>query len=370
MTLGLAPARSGPAAPPPPRHRRLLLTLLAVLVVLALLVALSVGRALTAPGTDSTAARLAEWGRGHGLSRVVDEAERLTYRAPATGGLPGAGSPLRTPPGAAPAQVLPRVRPFPPVPLPDEGVWRVRETVHGHPALQETFLRPDAVHPSYTAGLVWMDPALLTFVLHPGTQEPGGSGWSTPTSLGPDRTGLVAAFNGGFRLDAARGGFYEDGRTQGTLRDGAASLVIDTRGAAQVGRWGRDVRMGPDVRAVRQNLDLLVDGGVVVAGLDDNTGGRWGRTLGNRAYVFRSGIGQTASGALVYAVGNGLSAATLAGLLARAGAIRAMELDINPEWTSFVHYPAETDLLPDMQPSPHRYDTASSRDFVAVLRRP
>ena len=374
MTLGLAPPRSGPVPRPPRRRRPVLRAVLAVLGVLALLVAVSIGRALTAPGTDSTSARLAEWGRGHGLSGAIDEAERLTYQAPAAGGQPTAGSPLSAEPSQPPTRalprVLPRVQPFPAVALPDEGVWRVVETVRGRPALQETFLRPDAVHTSYTAALAWMDPTLLRFVLHPGTQEPGGSGWSTPTSLGADRTGLVAAFNSGFRLDASRGGFYEDGRTRGALRDGAASLVIDATGAAQVGQWGRDVRMDPGVQAVRQNLDLLVDGGQVVAGLADNSDGRWGRTLGNRLYVFRSGIGQTASGALVYAAGNGLSAGTLAELLARAGAVRAMELDINPEWTSFVHYPAESNLLPDMQRSPHRYDTASSRDFIAVLRRP
>jgi len=120
---------------------------------------------------------------------------------------------------------------------------------------------------------------------------------------------------------------------------------------------------------VRQNLDLLVDGGRVASGLDRNIQGRWGRTLGNRLYVWRSGIGQTATGALVYVTGNRLSAQTLAELLRRAGSVRAMELDINPEWTSFIAFPAERNLLPDMQRSPRRYDTTSTRDFFTVLRR-
>ena len=46
-----------------------------------------------------------------------------------------------------------------------------------------------------------------------------------------------------------------------------------------------------------------------------------------------------------------------------------MELDINPEWTSFVSYPETRNLLPDMQRSATRYDTTSSRDFFAVLSR-
>ena len=366
------PARGGPR-----RRRRVLKVLGAIVLVLVLLLGLSVGRALTAPGTDSTAARLAEWGRGHGLSAVIDRLERATYKAPAVGGAPAGDSPLVTggeTPSAAPkpdktpalASIVPLVSPA----LPGEGNWKPLSIVNGKPALQQAFLRPDATHTGYTAGVAWMDPTLLRFVLHPGTQEPGHGPWTVPPALGPaDRTGLLAAFNGGFRLDAARGGFYAEGRTVGTLRVGAASLVIDSAGRAQIGQWGRDVSMSPDVAAVRQNLDLLVDQGQVAAGLDGNDGGRWGATLGNKLYVWRSGVGQTATGALVYVAGDRLSASTLAELLRRAGAVRAMELDINPEWTSFVSYPETRNLLPDMQRLATRYDTTSSRDFFAVLSR-
>ena len=353
--------------------------LLGALLVLVLLVVTSVGHALTAPGTDSTKARLAEWARGHGLSRLVDRLEQAAYTPPAVGGTPDPGSPLRADPVPAPAPaaltaVVPPVAPT----LPGEGAWRTVATVHGQPALRETFLRPDATHTGYTAGVAWLDPTLVRFVLHPGTQEPGHGPWPVPSSIAAaDRAQLLAAFNGGFRLDAARGGFYEDGRTVGTLRAGAASLVVDRQGGARVEQWGRDVQLSPDVVAVRQNLDLLVDGGSVMPGLDANNGGRWGATLGNRYYVWRSGVGQTASGALVYVAGDRLSASSLADLLHRAGAVRAMELDINPEWTSFVSYAsgpagpgtAASNLLPDMQRSAHRYDTTSTRDFVEVLSR-
>ncbi len=369
-----------PRLPPLPyrrrRRHRVLKTISAVLLVVLVPTGVSVGRALSAPGTDSTAARLAEWGRGHGMSALIDRIERATYQPPAVGGAPAADSPLSargrevTPKAAARAAALAPVPPTAQPPLPGEGTWRVVSTVGGRPAVQEAFLRPDSEHTSFTAGVAWLDPSLVRVVLHPGTEEPGHGPWQTPPSLaGTDRASLLAAFNGGFRLDAARGGFYADGRTVGKFRDGAASLVIGTDGRAQVGQWGRDVSMGPKVAAVRQNLDLLVDGGQVAPGLSSNVHGRWGATLGNKLYVYRSGIGQTATGALVYVSGNGLSAASLAGLLQRAGAVRAMELDINPEWTSFVNYPAETNLLPDMQRSPKRYDTTSSRDFFAVVSR-
>jgi hypothetical protein len=57
-----------------------------------------------------------------------------------------------------------------------------------------------------------------------------------------------------------------------------------------------------------------------------------------------------------------------------AGAIRAMELDINTYWTSFISYrysgarhPAN--LLSAMDRSPLRYLTPDDRDFFAVYVR-
>ena len=367
----MAPAPNLTPPSRPRRRPRKWRVLLLVLLAAVLVVAISVGRALAAPGSDSTAARLAEWARGHGLSAVVDRLERATYRAPAVGGIPARTSPLAHATTAPPVSgSLPPITALASPALPGEGSWRIVTTVGGKPALQVAYLRPDDLHTSYTAGVAWMDPGLLRFVLHPGIEEPGGGPWPVGSSLtAGERRALVGAFNGGFRLDAARGGFFQGGRTVGALRIGAASFVITNDGRATVGQWGRDIGPGPTVGAVRQNLDLLVDGGHVVPGIADNSNGRWGQTLGNKLYVWRSGIGQTTSGALVYVAGNRLSASTLAELLRRAGSIRAMELDINPEWTSFVTFPTETNLLPDMQRSPRRYDTTSTRDFFAVLRR-
>jgi hypothetical protein len=208
-----------------------------------------------------------------------------------------------------------------------------------------------------------------------------------PDALRPQ---LLAAFNSGFKMRDARGGFYADGRTARPLVSGAATLAISPDGTPSLGMWGRDLHMGPDVAFARQNLSLIVDAGAPVPGL--TTGGAmWGATVGNRVLVWRSGLGITADGALVYATGNGLSASSPgravaaalsagAGVLARAGAVRAMELDINSTWVDFFSYtpappgqpPADIGvikLLPDMRPSTSDYLTASSRDFIAIFRR-
>ncbi len=365
------PARE--SSPRRPRRRRVVA---GVVLLVVLVLSVSVGRALLAPGTDSTAARLAEWGRDHHLSWVIDRLETATYQAPKEGGTPAADSPLARPrPSAAapdrqrPVTELPAILPVAPAPLPGEGAWTTVDTVAGKPALRTAFLRPDAVHTGLTAGVVWMDPTLVSMTLHPGTLEPGGAFATPPQVTTQERPNMLGAFNGGFRLESARGGFLLDGRTVGTLRDGAASLVITRDGVPHVQQWGRDASRTPDVVAVRQNLDLLVDGGRVVPGLDANRGGAWGKTLGNKLFVWRSGVGETASGALVYVASDGLSAQSLATLLQRAGAVRAMELDINPQWTSFVLYPQVSNLLPDMQHDATRYRAGSSRDFITVTRR-
>ena len=396
---GPAPGGPGPGGPRRRRTRptgrarwwrrhRILSSLLALLTVLAVIAAPSLIPALTRPGTDTLAARLAEWARTHGFSSLINASERVQYNLspPRIGGTP---SGLPALPTAAPVHhpvVNPAALALPPPvpllaqpPLPGEGSWKVVDTVLGLPALAVTFLRPDARHTSYLSGLVWMNPRLLRLALHPGSVDPGAGSWGQPDTLPlGQRQGLLAAFNSGFRLYASRGGYYSYGHTAQSLRVGAASLVITTNGGATVGQWGRDVSMTPAVAAVRQNLDLIVDGGQLVPGLDQNVQQDWGATLGNKYYVWRSGIGVLPDGALIYAAGAALSVSSLARLMQRAGSVRAMELDINPEWTSFVLYdtsaqpgdPVPRNLLPDMQQPADRYYQTVSRDFFSVYARP
>ena len=136
--------------------------------------------------------------------------------------------------------------------------------------------------------------------------------------------------------------------------------------------------MGPTVVSVRQNLDLLVDNGQVVPAAYDANSTEWGATLGNALYVWRSGLGVTADGALVYVGGPGLDVLDLANLLVRAGAIRAMELDINTDWVNFSTYRPTTatgsasaangtELLSGMTGTPGRYfESWWARDFITM----
>lgn len=378
---------------PPARRRRRRLATRAVLALFALftgLVAWSVGKALTYPGKDSTAARLAEWARDHELGFVVDKLEDWQYEMhpPKVGGtLPAAAlarmrATAPAGPEAAhatvPRDVLLRapMRPMVAPALPGEGVYRPLATAHGLPVVQGTYVRPDAEHTSYEAAVAWISQKHSRFRLHPGFREPGGTFDVPPTIPEGQRTGLVATWNGGFRITdgGSRGGFYLDGRLDGELRDGAASEVFYRDGSLRIGVWGRDVSMTPDVVGVRQCLELMVDGGRVVPDIGDDS--KWGVSDQSRMFVPRSGVGVTAQGDIVMAVGQALSAESLARLMQRAGAVRAMPLDMNRAWPSFMSYapgrdpadPVPTNIL-DFEDPPDRYYTQATRDFVAVYAR-
>ena len=378
------------------RRRRTLVgrhpkTTVALVLVLALTpVWISAGSAATNQALGNTpGARLTEWVRDHGGGGLVTWAENTwyTWHAPPKGGKPHQGAipaPVATttttqPAGPAHLAVPAALTPFVATPMPGEGQWHpVGRTVGGLPAVYTAFLRPNAVNTSLVTGVAWMDTKLLRTTLYAGTSIPGtGQTWANEAPLaGPALDTLVAAFNSGFRMQDSQGGFYADGVTAVPLRPGAASLVIDSNGTPDIGAWGTDVSMTPSVVAVRQNLDLIVDNGQPVPGLDANDNIRWGATLGGRVQVWRSGLGITADGALVYVGGSGLSIVDLANVLARAGAVRAMEMDINTAWVNFTSFdppvgqPASaangTLLTYDEATSPSRYFAPLSRDFVTM----
>jgi len=365
--------------------------LLSVVIIVVLIpIAWSVGDALTMPGGGSLSARLAEWARDHYLGWVVTLGEEITYQPPKVGGKPSfaltgpsvavkkASSNARHGTTATNTYAPPAtLSSFAGKPLPGEGVWRVLGTVDGEPAIYGTYLRFSKVYSSYVAGIASMSQNLLKFELRPGTLDPGPGNWKAPDYIPPGtRRGLMATFNSGFRINVSGGGFYLNGKTDGTLTPGIASMVYYRDGRIAIGVWDRTVRMTPQVVGVRQNLHLIVQNGVVPSSVDYNVETSWGATLGGGYNVWRSGIGITKDGRVIWVYGPALDVRQLALLLRRAGAVTAMQLDINPAWMSYEYYlhsnranPKPVNLLPDQQQPGDRYYYPNSRDFIAVYAR-
>jgi Phosphodiester glycosidase len=357
------------------------------LLVLAL-VAYCVHDALATPGSQGATAKLARWGRCHHLVLVADLIDGRPQTTGATDCSVSTLSVLR--PARARTAARPRPLPVPAVPIhppvqplvapamPGEGVFSPLVKVAGQPVVQRALMRPDGYDSTFPVGVVWMKRSALRFELHPGAAEPGGD-WPVTDSVPPGRrTGLVATYNGGFKLSNgdSHGGFYLDGRTAVPLVDGAASEVFHRNGSLTVGVWNQGVAMAPDVVGVRQCLVPLVSGGRVTEAVYDGGTDVWGLTDGGNSFVPRSGIGVDRNGDILYVGGRLLSVETLATTLQRAGAVTAMMLDINLSWPSFISYdgtrhpadPVPYNLVNFVR-APTRYYEESSRDFVAVYAR-
>lgn len=290
-------------------------------------------------------------------------------------------------PGTPPLPAPGTLRPFPGTPAyPGTGAWQpAGRLVGGRPAVYETLLVPPGG--TERAGVAWMDTHLLSARLYSGSMSPGGGPYKYTAPVAPAAaSSLVAAFNGGFKMADAHGGYYTENRMIKPLVRGDASLMIYANGSATIGAWGSDVTMTPSVAAVRQNLFPLVVNGRPSARASTRTWHVWGGTCPCGAgqhgskFQWRSGLGVTANGALVYVVGPLLDPLQVADLLVRAGAVRGMELDINPTWPVFASFkPATpgglaapsngTRLIGTHRGPATFFDPAYARDFITMSAR-
>jgi hypothetical protein len=336
---------------------------------------------MTKPSSVPFGPRTVEWVRANVSSWLVDQIEREYYSwtAPSKGGptiktLPAVGLGTVNLSQVAPSQAPPRIIPIIHPALPGEGVWRTTGVnVDGGPAVLVTTFRSDPNYPRMVAGVAWIDQQKARVFLIPGRYEPPGSGprgpMQVPLAL---RNQLLATFNSGFRMEDITGGFYANGHLWKPLVNGMATAVGYTNGLMNVVRWEGGATPGPNVAFARQNLPMIVENGQPNPNLSDSA--RWGQTLGNAIRVWRSGLGVDKYGNLIYAAADQQTVGSLADILIHAGAVRAMETDINYEWVTFISYAAPnggqpTKLLSGIDHGGTRYLKPDDRDFFAVIAR-
>lgn len=219
------------------------------------------------------------------------------------------------------------------------------------------------------AFVAWMDPQLTRPVVVPGSGDPLRSPWGG--RVAPDQQPfLVSSFNGGFKWGDFDGGVTAFGASYRSPVAGEATLVIYDDGSFTVGAWGRDNDSAKQVVGLRQNLGLLVDGGAPTAAAGNPSA--WGASVSGVA-TSRSAVGVDAGGGMVWAGGR-VSPLDLANALVAAGAVRGMELDINPDWVNFNSYAVGPDNVAHGSglygaTGTDRYLNPDARDFVAVFVR-
>lgn len=252
---------------------------------------------------------------------------------------------------------------------PGGGVWQAGSFPVGGTSPVLIGVRQANGSPAYVA---WIDHTRTRLALYPGLQEPLSASPRGPGEVAAgQRWRLLATFNGGFKSRAGAGGFLVNGRVDEPLQIGMGTLVEYRDGSLAILDWQGHTPLGTLVLA-RQNLPPLVWAGRPTGRAAQNS--LWGTTVGGGAAVWRTAIGLTQRGDLVYAAAGGQTAASLATLMVRLGAVRAIQLDINPEWPSFIGYgkrggSAPIKLVPNPQQSPFRYLTPDNRDFFAVYTR-
>lgn len=329
--------------------------------------------------------RSVEWLRVHHGNWLVDEVEHYYYswKAPRRGGpqlatlpLVGSSTPLRTRRArhTAVASFPLRIKPVFAHPLTGEGVWNgTGALVAGKPPVLVTTFRTEVDYPRIVAYVAWFDHTRTSVGWYPGRYEPPSApirgSFEVPQN---QRWRLLATFNGGFIYRDGHNGSSIDGREYEPLRRGLATLVSYRNGRVDVRAWQGGPVAGPQVAFARQSLPLIVDHGRLSPALNDSS--QWGFTLGNAVRVWRTGAGIDRRGNLIYAAADGQTVITLARILQRAGAVRAMQLDINPEWPTLITYTHRrglfpTKVVPNVQQPSTRYLVPDDRDFFAVYRR-
>ena len=273
----------------------------------------------------------------------------------------------------APAPLTPPISPA----LPGEGAWIPVAKAGGYDSVWVTSVRPLPKWGGVVASIALIDQTFTRAGLFNGSDEPGGRwqrGSRVPDDLQPM---LLAAFNGGFRFDNMKGGYFTEGKVLKDLRDGDATLAVDRQGKVIIGQYGRDLTNDGSWLSLRQNMILIVDAGVsqVQRGLDE--GVWWGAGGGNELYVRRSAVCQMKDGRLAYMLVADVDAEQLAQSMISLGCVKGMQLDINGNWPAFYTF----EHMPDGKVIPHfldermgykidRYLTGSAKEFFAFFDAP
>lgn len=282
---------------------------------------------------------------------------------------------------AAVHRIAPKPRPkpaFPPYPQLLPGALGRQPTAGFVPAVR--WHGQNAAWVARTASgitLLSFDQHLLELHLHAGSADEGVARWRFGSAVSPSELRRVAAaFNGGFKFSTNPGGFESYGHVAVPLRAGLGSVVTYTDGTTDIGSWRQEMPApGRAVATVRQNLALLIDHGRGAGNIGCIS--CWGATLGGVIDPARSALGITSEGRLIWAGGEHLTVTTLVDGLLGAHVVRAVELDINPEWVNAYLYghrgghgpPAPVPVVSGQHGIPGQFLAPWSRDFFTIVGR-
>ena len=190
-----------------------------------------------------------------------------------------------------------------------------------------------------------------------------------------DRGRLVAAFNGGFKVEHGHFGMMVGGTqlvaprpkscTFGELSDGSLTIASWTAVASEPFAWWR------------QTPGCMIEDGVLHPGLRTADSKNWGATLEGKTVIRRSAVGLGADRKTLFVgISNSTTARALALGMQQAGAETVAQLDVNHSYPRFLLYREEGQALTakgavkGLLYEPDEYvGRASTRDFFYVTAR-
>ncbi len=329
--------------------------------------------------------------------RHKDDAPQTFWEVPASAQATSSAEPPPTLPAAsagptpptnpnAPAVPPPRFEaPYPTVATPADGVWiELAEGRRGEepPLLAKSIVHPDKKRPFAAVAVVAMDLTRINVRLVAGTTEPLSEKVTLAERPGlvptNEHADLIAVFNGGFKALHGQYGMMLDGKIFLPPRDIACTVGLYRDGTIRIRTWPQISATQSDMVAYRQTPPCLVEQDSLNNKLTESTK-NWGATVSGETVIRRSAIGVDASGkTLFYALGEAVTAQSLATAMKAVGARDAAQLDVNyayPRFLFFDHPPAAErrallSLVPHVDYRSGDYvREPSPRDFFYITRR-
>lgn len=274
--------------------------------------------------------------------------------------------------------------------IPGEGIWQpsapgfVRALPGAPPAFLHSVTRPDGARPYIKVHLFAMDMRQLGLHMVGGHEDPRSTTGISGTGQIPRRPEImervVAAFNGAFKTEHGAYGMVVERDILLPPQNDSATVASFRGEQTAMGSWPKDAPLPEDLVSLRQNMDPLVENGVV----NPRKRYLWGFTLDEditKMHTVRSGLCMSDKGYLVYAWGEDLTAETLGKAMDAAGCVYGMHLDMNPFHTAYIYYRFEElqenerpryqseVALNEMRYSPHRYINGAPKDFFFLTLR-
>ena len=273
---------------------------------------------------------------------------------------------------------------------PGEGVWKaaapefIRKLPEAPPAFYRTYTRPDGQRPYVKVELIAFDMRQLELHMVAGHEDPQPTTGSLGTGRIPRRpkilSNVVAAFNGAFKTEHGAYGMMVEDDVLLPPVDEAATVASLEDGTTLMGSWPKGLAIPSKMRSFRQNMDPLLERGVV----NPRRRYLWGFTLDEdirNMNTIRSGICAADAGYVVYAWGEDLTAQTLGVAMNAAGCSYGMHLDMNPLHTAFFYYRFDDQMnlkkpkfkaqmaIKEMRYSEFRYVNGAPKDFFFLTLR-